>query len=137
MDYYYKEFSKLQEEFHDVIHNYPLFKEDIDEIDEKKIKEINELLDKNDEYYLKKAIDKLKDLIKYIKDTNQSINEEYSKFDKLVGIWEKVNFTNIDEKTLSKINDEVNRANELIKSHKLEDLSEANIIMERLIKMAR
>lgn len=137
MDYYYKEFSKLQEEFHDVIHNYPLFKEDIDEIDEKKIKEINELLDKNDEYYLKKAIDKLKDLIKYIKDTNQSINEEYSKFDKLVGIWEKVNFTNIDEKTLSKINDEVNKANELIKSHKLEDLSEANIIMERLIKMAR
>ena len=137
MDYYYKEFSKLQEEFHDVIHNYPLFKEDIDEIDEKKIKEINELLDKNNEYYLKKAIDKLKDLIKYIKDTNQSINEEYSKFDKLVGIWEKVNFTNIDEKKLSKINDEVNRANELIKSHKLEDLSEANIIMERLIKMAR
>ena len=27
MDYYYKEFNKLQEEFHDVMHDYPLFKE--------------------------------------------------------------------------------------------------------------
>ena len=137
MDYYYKVFEKLQEEFHEVMHNFPLFKEDIDEIEDKKIKEINELLDKNDEFYFKKAIDKLKDLIKYIKDTSESISKEYNNFNQLANIWEKTNFTNIDEKTLNKINNDVKKANELIKSHNINDLSEANKIMEELIKMAR
>ena len=137
MDYYYKELEKLQEEFHEVMHNYPLFSEDIDEIEKKDIKEINELLDKNDEYYLKSAISKLKDLINYIKTTSESIKKEYDKFDKLAGTWEKVILSNIDDKELSKINNEVRKANELIRSHNLKDISEANKILERLIKENR
>lgn len=137
MDYYYKELEKLQEEFHEIMHNYPLFSEDIDEIEKKDIKEINELLDKNDEYYLKSAISKLKDLINYIKTTSESIKKEYDKFDKLAGTWEKVILSNIDDKELSKINNEVRKANELIRSHNLKDISEANRILERLIKENR
>ena len=137
MDYYYKELEKLHEEFHEVMHNYPLFSEDIDEIEKKDIKEINELLDKNDEYYLKSAISKLKDLINYIKTTSESIKKEYDKFDKLAGTWEKVILSNISDKELSKINNEVRKANELIRSHNLKDISEANKILERLIKENR
>ena len=134
MDYYYKEFDKLQEELHEVMHDYPLFKEDIDEIEDKKIKEINELLDKNDEFYFKKAIDKLKDLIFYIKDTSNKINNEYKKFDKLARTCSKIEIHDISDIELHTINDKVVKANELIKSHKLIDLSYANKIMEELIK---
>ena len=133
MNYYYKEFEKLQEELHEVMHEYPLFKEDIDEIENKRIKEINELLDKNDEFYFKKAIDKLKDLINFIKNTSTSINNEYKKFDKLASIWEKIELFDISENELAIINDKVNKANELINSHNLSDLSYANKIMEELI----
>lgn len=137
MDYYYKELSKLQEEFHDVMHNYPLFSEDIDLIEERDIKEINELLDKNDEFYLKKAISKLKDLIKYIKETSESIKNEYNKFDKLAGVWEKTELVDYDNKKLEVINNNVTKANKLIKSHNIKDLVEANKIMEELIKITR
>ena len=89
MDYYQKEFEKLHEELHEVRLHYPLFNEDIDEIEEIKIKEINELLAKNDEFYFKKAIDKMKDLINYIKQTSTSINSEYKTFDKLAKVWKK------------------------------------------------
>lgn len=134
MDYYYKEYEKLQKEFHDVMHEYPLFKETIDEIEEKNIKEINELLDKNDEFYFKKAIDKLKDLIGFIKETSTNISNEYAKFDKLASIWEKVELKNISQEELSNINSKVKKANELIKSHNLKDLVYANKIMEDLIE---
>ena len=137
MDYYYKELSKLQEEFHDVMQNYPLFSEDIDLIEERDIKEINELLDKNDEFYLKKAISKLKDLIKYIKETSESIKNEYNKFDKLAGVWEKTELVDYDNKKLEVINNNVTKANKLIKSHNIKDLVEANKIMEELIKITR
>ena len=135
MDYYYKEFSKLEKEFHKVMHDYPLFSEMICDIEEKGIKEINELLEKNDEYYLKKAISKLEDLIKYIKETSESIEKEYSKFDKLAKTWDKVKLSNITEKELNGINAKVLKANELIKSHNVDDLMEANKIMEDLIKL--
>ena len=134
MDYYYQEFDKLHEEFHDVMHDYPLFSETIEIIEEKNIKEINELLDKNDEFYLKKAISKLKDLIIFIKDTSTSIKEEYNKFDKSANIWEKIEISDVSEKELSDINSKVNKANELIKSHDLLDLKEANKIMDDLIR---
>ena len=137
MDYYYKEFEKLQEEFHEVTHHYLIFSEMIDEIEKKDIKEINELLSKNDEYYLKKAIDKLKRLISYIKSTSESIKGEYSKFDKLASTWENIKLINVDEKELSRINSEVRKANDLIKSHSLKDIEEANKILERLIKENR
>ena len=133
MDYYYKEFEKLQKEFYDVMHDYPIFREDIDE-EEKKIKEINELLDKNDDFYFKKAIDKLKDLINYIKETSTNIQKQYDSFDKLVSVWNKIEITKASEKELKEINDQVKKANVLIKSHNLKDLIEANKILETLIK---
>ena len=113
MDYYYHKFEKLQDEFHQTMHDFPLFSEMIDKIYDKDIKEINDLLEKNDEYYLKKAIDKIDRLIDYVKDTSESIDREYDKFDKL--------------------NKRVNKANELIKSHDLDDIKEANKIMEKLL----
>ncbi len=134
MDYYLKKFEKLKEEFHDAMHEYPLFTETIQEIEEKDIKEINELLEKNDEFYLKKAISKLNDLIQYIKDTSTSIKNEYDKFDKNALLWEKVEIDNASEKELAIINDSVKKANILIKSHNLKDIKEANRIIETLIK---
>ncbi len=134
MDYYIKEFDKLQEEFHEVMHNYPLFNEDIKKIQDKDIKELNELLSKNDEYYFKKAISKLKDLIYYVKDTSTKIKNEYSKFDKLAKEWDTIRLINVSESELANINDKVRKANELIKKHDLNSLIEANKIMERLIK---
>ena len=134
MDYYYNEFSKLQKEFHDVMHEYPLFLETIQDIEDKDIKEINELLDKNDEFYLKKAIRKLEDLIEFVKNTSTCIKKEYDKYDKLANIWEKIEISNVSEEQIDDINCRVKKANELIKSHNIKDLIEANNIMEKLIK---
>ena len=134
MDYYYKEFEKLQKEFHDVMHDYPLFTETIEDIEEKDIKELNELLEKNDEFYLKKAITKLKDLISYVKNTSTSISNSYKKFDELAKHWEKIRLLNVSESELSIINGKVKKANDLIKSHNPKDLIEANKILETLIK---
>ena len=133
MDYYYHKFEKLQDEFHQTMHDFPLFSEMIDKIYDKDIKEINDLLEKNDEYYLKKAIDKIDRLIDYVKDTSESIDREYDKFDKLARNWEKITFVNEEEDYLDKLNKRVNKANELIKSHDLDDIKEANKIMEKLL----
>ncbi len=134
MDYYHEEFLKLQEEFHETMHEYPLFHEMIDNLYNNEIKEINELLDKNDEYYLKEAINKLKDVINYVKSTNKELESEFHHFDKLAGEWEKINIVTDDDAKLKIINDKVDRANILIKSHDIKDIHEANKIMEELIK---
>ncbi len=134
MNYYHEEFLKLQQEFHDTMHEYPLFQEMIDNIYEHDIKEINELLAKNDEYYLKEANTKLKNLINYIKNTNNEIEKEYNLFDKLAGEWEKIRIVSDDDNYLMEVNAKVNRANQLIKSHEIRDIKEANSIMEELIK---
>ena len=133
MDFYQEKFSKLTEEFHEVMHDFPLFLETIRDIEERDIKEINELLEKNDEFYLKKAISKLEDLIKFIKDTSESIDKEYKTFDKLARIWEKVIINDVSEQELRSINDKLKEANSLIKSHDIKDLKKANSIMEKLI----
>lgn len=137
MDYYIHEFEKIEKEFHEVMHDYPLFKEDIDQIYDKSIKEINDLLEKNDEYYLKSAISKLKDIISYVKDTSTNIDKEYRIFDKLANEWQNIELTNISEERLNKLNDYVNKANLLIKSHDLSDIKEANKIMNSLLKESR
>ena len=137
MNYYYQKVNKLLEEFHEVMHDYPLFKEDIDLIENRDIKEINELLEKEEEFYLKKAISKLDDLIKYIKETSETINKEYSSFSKLVDIWDKIELHNIDDKELNNINNKVIKKNNLIRSHNIKDLVEANRIMDELIKTAK
>lgn len=133
MDYYYNEFSKLQEEFHEVMHDYPLFLETIQDIEEKDIKEINELLEKNEEYYLKKAIDKLERLIKFVKDTSENIQKEYDTFDRLAHTWEKIELVGVNEKELNNINSKVKEANSLISKHSIDDLKSANSIMRELI----
>lgn len=137
MDYYYHQINELHEDFEEALSKYPLFKEMIDNIFDRDIKEINELLEKNDEYYLKKAIDKLKDLIKYIKDTSEEIDKEYAKFDTLAKEWEQKEIINIEEKELNEINSLVKKANILIKSHDLKDIEEANKIMAYLIKKVK
>ncbi len=134
MNYYYNEFLKVQEEFHEVMHDYPLFRETIDNIYDKDIKEINELIEKDDEYYVKKATEKLKVLINYIKDTNTSINSEYEIFDKHAKTWEKIKIVTDDDSYLTKINEEISKANQLIKSHDIKEIKKANKIMEELIK---
>lgn len=134
MDYYLKEQEKLQEELHDVMHHYPLFSEMIDEIFEKDIRDINELLEKNDEYYLKEANKKLSNLIDYIKTTSTKISKEYSKFDDNAKKWEKVVIKNMDNDELEKINAKINEANELITHHDLSDIEMANKIMEKILR---
>ena len=134
MDYYLKEQEKLQEELHDVMHHYPLFSEMIDEIFEKDIRDINELLEKNDEYYLKEANKKLSNLIDYIKTTSTKISKEYSKFDDNAKKWEKVVIKNMDNGELEKINAKINESNELIKHHDLSDIEMVNKIMEKILR---
>ena len=136
MDYYYKEFEKLQDEFHETLHHFPLFKEMIDDIFDKDIKEINELLEKNDEFYLKKAISKLEDLIKYIKDTSTSIDSEYQKFDKQARIWESKTIS-VSNDILDKLNDKIKRSNLLIQSHDLKDLQYANKLLEEVLRYVK
>ncbi len=131
MDYYIKEFEELKKDFHEYLKKYPLFQEIIDDIFDIDIKEINELLEKNDLFYLKKAIGKMKDLIKYIKDTSLDIDKQYNKFNDLCNILDKINITNQD---IDKVNNNINKANILIKSHNVKDLHEANQILEKIIK---
>lgn len=137
MDYYYHEFLELQKDFEKCLKDFPLFHEMIDEIYDNEIKEINELLEKNDEYYLKKAISKLQDVIDYIKKTSTNIDYEYNKFDKLAGKWEKVRELSCDEKELERINNSIMKANNLIKSHNLKDIKEANLIIEKILKSVK
>lgn len=134
MDYYLQEFEKLQEDFHDTLHDYPLFQEMLDKIFDEDIEEIKDLLDKNDEYYLKEAIRKLERLIDYIKDTSDNIKKEYNKFDTLAKKWKTKEFLNVTDKELDIINSKVIKANELIQSHDLGDIRNANKIMEELLK---
>ena len=134
MDYYLQEFEKLQEDFHDTLHDYPLFQEMLDKIFDEDIEEIKDLLDKNDEYYLKEAIRKLERLIDYIKDTSENIKKEYDKFDTLAKKWKTKEFLNVTDKELDIINSKVIKANELIQSHDLCDIKNANKIMEDLLK---
>ena len=134
---YYKDFEKLQEEFHENMHEYPLFEEMIDDIYENDIKEINELLEKNDEFYLKKAIQKLENINDYIKDTSKKIDKLYKEYDNNAKIWNEIGPLNTTNDILNDLNSRLKKANELINSHDIKDLIEANKIMEKLIKDAK
>lgn len=134
MDYYINELNKKEELFHDIMHEYPLFPEMIDDIFDKDIKEINDLLEKNDEYYLKEAIKKLDYLIDYIKKNSETIQKEYDKFDSLAKKWSTITLYDMTDAKLDIINGQIKKANELIKSHNIKDIREANQIMEELIR---
>ena len=133
---YYKDFEKLQEEFHENMHEYPLFEEMIDEIYEKDIKEINDLLEKNDEYYLKKAINKLSSINNYIQDTSREIDKLYKEYDKNAKIWNNFDPLPVTDEVLYDMNSRLKKANELINGHSIDELKEANRIMKELIKEA-
>lgn len=131
------DFNKKQEELHEVMENYPLFQEDIDHIYDVDIKEINDLLDKNDEYYLKKAIDKIDYLIAYIKDKSIEIEKLYQEFDKYAKEWENISFVNIPKKELNDYNSRIEKVNKYIKSHKIKDIKYAVSEIEKIIKEAK
>ena len=134
---YYKDFEKLQERFHEYMHEYPLFQEMIDKIYDRDIEEIHELLEKNDEYYLKKAISKLDNLNDYIKETSEEIDKQYKKYDSYAREWNDIGPLNINEDVLNDLNSRLKKANKLINCHNLEDIKEANRIMHSLIKEAK
>lgn len=134
MDYYIKEFEELKKDFEEYLKKYPLFSEMINDIFDKDIKEINELLEKNDLFYLKKAISKMKDLNKFIKDTSLDIDKQYEIFNDLCNNLDKINIKNQD---VDKVNQMINKANTLIKSHDIKNLHEANKILEKIIKEER
>jgi len=135
MEELWGDFEKIQEEFHEVIENYPIFEEDIEKIFDKDIHEVEELIEKNDEYYLKKAIRKLEDLIEYIKDTSDNINKLYKEYDKLTDIWNKLEIKKeISQRNLDRINEQVKRSNELIIAKNYEDVKEAVNLFSKTIK---
>ena len=133
-DYYINKFRKQEENFHETLEKFPIFIEDILKIEENDLKEINDLLEKNNDFYLKKAISKMDDLINYIKNRNIRINKEYQEFDKLTNIWNKLEIKSKDDKYINNLNYRIQEANMLIKSHDLNDLISANKIMQDVLK---
>lgn len=134
----YEDFTKLQEEFHETIENYPLFEEDITRIFDKDIKDIEDLLDKNDEYYIKKAYSKLEDVIKYIKDTSTDIKTLYRKYDTLVEKWEHINLTkDCPKEKIEYANKLMMESNKLIKEKNINSIKLAVDKLEDAIKEFR
>lgn len=134
MDYYNHEFEELHEEFEDTISNYPLFKEMIDDIYDKDIKEINSWLEKNDEFYLKKANSKLKEIIKYVKDTSTKINDLYQEYSNLASLWEKSSVSSLNQGEIDKLNNQINIANEYIHKHDMDSIEYAIKVMKDVLK---
>ena len=129
------DFNKLQEEFHETVENYPILEDDFNKIFEEDISEIEELLDKNDEYYLKKAISKLEDLIQYIKEMSDDIKNIFKKYDELTTIWNNLEIKKeISSSILDKINKKVLKSNELITSKKYKDVKESYKLLNEAIK---
>lgn len=129
------EFNKLQEDFHETIEEYPILEEDFDKIFDDDIKEIEELVDKNDEYYLKKACSKLLDIIKKIKEMSQDIKDIFDKYDSLTKKWNEIEIdASIDPMLLDKVNKQVKKSNQLITSKNYKDVKEAYKLLSESIK---
>lgn len=135
MDDLIKEFNYLQEEFHQTVHDYPILEEDFNNIFENDIKEIEELLDKNDEYYLKKANSKLEDLIKFIEEMSIDVKDIFEKYDSLTKEWNSLEIKKeIDSRKLSQINKQVQKSNELINRKNYHDVKDAYKILNNAVK---
>ena len=132
-----KRVEELEEKIHESLHEYPLFQETLDEIYEKRFPEIEKLLIKNEEFYIREAIKKLNKLNEYIVNTSKEIDKQYKLFDKQCIEWNKYVYINADKDIVSSMNEKSHKANKLINSHKLEDLVEANKIMHDLINKAK
>ena len=129
------DFNSLQEEFHETIENYPILEDDFNNIYDNDIKEIEELLDYNDEYYLKKAISKLEDLIKEIKVMSANIKMIFDKYDVLTKIWNEMEIKKeINSKTLDKINNQVKKSHELIMKKNYDDVNSAYNLLNKSIE---
>ena len=134
---YYQDFLKLSDDFHDNMKNYPLFENMLDDMD-KDLDEINELLEKNDLFYLKKAIDKLEIINKFIVDTSKEITQIYHDYNDKSNEWSKLT---IKEKTskdlIDKANDYILKANSLIKEKDLNKIRRALTYLEDAIKLLK
>lgn len=129
------DFNSLQEEFHETIENYPILEDDFNNIYDNDIKEIEELLDYNDEYYLKKAISKLEDLIKEIKVMSVNTKMIFDKYDVLTKIWNEMEIKKeINSKTLDKINNQVKKSHELIMKKNYDDVNNAYNLLNKSIE---
>ena len=135
MDNLIKEFNQLQEEFHETIENYPILEDDFNNIFDRDIKEIEELIDKNDEYYLKKANSKLEDLIVYVKEMSEDIKDIFNKYDSLTKIWNNLEVKKeISQSILDNINKQVKLSNELIIRKNYSDIKEAYKLLNKSVK---
>ena len=135
MEELFLEFEKKQEEFHEVIEKHPLLIDDLNKIFDEDIEEIGKLLDKDDEYYLKKAIKNLTYLIEDVKEISTKTKKAFKRYEELTKIWGSIEINDkITEKTLNKLNDNVAMANELITGTNLKSAEEAVIIFEKTIK---
>ena len=132
-----KRVDELEDKIHENLHDYPLFQETLDEIYDKRFPEIEKLLIKNEEFYIREAIKKLNKLNEYIINTSKEIDKQYKLFDKQCIEWNKYVYINADKDIVSSMNEKSHKANKLINSHKLEDLVEANKIMHDLINKAK
>ena len=132
-----KRVDELEDKIHENLHDYPLFKEILDDIYDKRFPEIEKLLIKNEEFYIREAIKKLNKLNDYIVNTSKEIDKQYKLFDKQAIEWNKYIYIDADQSIIDDMNDKSKKANKLINSHKLEDLIEANKIMKDLIYKAK
>ena len=135
MDGLIDDFNKLQEEFHETIEKFPILEDDFNDIFDNDIKEIEKLLDKNDEYYLKKANSKLEDLIKEIKEMNKNLKNIFDKYDALTKIWNDIEIKKeISSNTLDRINNQVKKSNELIVKKNFKDIKEAYKLLSKSVE---
>ena len=132
-----KRVEELEHKLHENLHDYPLFQEILDDIYDKRIPEIDKLLIRNEEFYIREAIKKLNKLNDYIVDTSKDIDKQYKLFDKQAIEWNKITFINADKATVASMNERSHKANRLINSHNISDLHEANKIMHELINKAK
>lgn len=132
-----KRVEELEKKLHENLHDYPLFQEILDDIYDKRIPEIDKLLCKNEEFYIREAINKLVKLNDYIKETSKDIDKQYKLYDKQAIEWNKYTYINADKYIVDDLNEQSRKANKLINSHRVSDLHEANKIMHDLINKAK
>ena len=132
-----KRVEELEKKLHENLHEYSLFQEILDDIYDKRIPEIDKLLCKNEEFYIKEAINKLVKLNDYIKETSKDIDKQYKLYDKQAIEWNKYTYINAEKIIVDSMNEKSKKANKLINSHRVSDLHEANKIMHDLINKAK
>lgn len=130
---YYNEINNLIEEMYETLKKYPITKENIDKIFEDDLVDIQKLIDTNDEYYLKKAITKLKDLIENIKEINYYTEKYYNELDSLINKWKKIKL-NVSKEEIDIINKNIKKCNELLDTGEINDVIEIIKILNKLIK---